>query len=587
MPFEPEGLGRTIFTERYARDEGETWTEAAERVGGAVAAAEDDPSEWTDKFAAEIADGRFAPGGRIMYGAGRSLQSLLNCFVIPVEDSREAWGRSLSDLCIISGMGGGVGTNFSQVRGRDYPIRRMGGTSTGAVSLMSIHNAVGDHLEGGGSRRSAMMHCLNVDHPDINEFINSKQVDKAHSNANISVVIPPSMPTGDFVDFVQRGKEIELRFSGLRIPDEVVKNRGSKATYNATEMWDKLVAGAWQNGEPGVLNGYLANKESNVYYAHPLVSTNPCGEIWLPAYGCCCLGAVVLPRFVSGGRLNYQALAETVRLGVRFLDNVLTVNHYPLNAIQEMCFNERRIGLGVMGLHSMFLDLGMKYSEGYEFANNLFRFIKETAYEASIELAKEKGPFALYDERFLGSNFMRRQKRSIRAGVLNHGIRNCALLTIAPTGTTSMVQGVTSGIEPMFSPVFVRRRKVRGQKYAETLVISKDYADHPGLCEGAYDLTPAQHFEMQKVAQHHIDNAVSKTINLPHDFPQDQLSDVWLEYLPHLKGSTFYREGSRGEEPLKHVPHYDSAVTIMNWDGEIDNAGNFSVDACKNGECDV
>lgn len=453
---------------------------------------------------------------------------------------------------------------------------------------MQMWNGVGDVLVSGGGRRLALMLCLNIDHPDIAEFVEAKLDLGQLNNANISIVIPPHLPTDEFVRMVEEDAEIPLSFNGR--PDELGR------TVNAATLWAKIVQNAWENGEPGVLNGYEANRANNVWYAHPLVSTNPCGEIWLPAYGCCDLGALVLPRFVVDGVLDWDKLDESVRLGVRFLDNVLDVNHYPLPEIKAMCQSERRIGLGVMGLHSMLLKLGMRYNspDAYEFVEKLFAFIKATAYHASIDLAIEKGPFPLYDERMLQSGFCKTLKPSIRRRMKAHGIRNCAMLTIAPTGTTSMVQNVTGGIEPLYSPVYIRRRKVLNEQTAETtiietLVISKDYQEHPDIVQGALDIHPAEHFKMQALVQDHIDNAVSKTINLPADYPVDELSDLWLAYLGQVKGSTFYRSGAREFEPMEHVPpdmvtDYLRLFEVNSW--EIEYEGWDTLD-CATGVCEI
>lgn len=521
------------------------------------------------------------PGGRIWYGAGRPKQQLLNCFVVPTGDSREEWGKSISDMLVVSGMGGGVGANMSPVRGRGYKIKGTGGVATGSVSLMEMWDKVGDILVSGGGRRLALMLCLDMDHPDIEEFLDKKLDKKLLNNANISVVIPSHITTARFQEMVRNDEQIPLQFNGL--PDQFERS------ISARQLWERIVENAWTNGEPGVLNAYEANRTNNVWYHHDLISTNPCGEIWLPAYGCCCLGALVLPRFVTAdNEFDWDAFDEAVRLGVRFLDNVLDVNHYPLPEIAKVCQDERRIGLGVMGLHSMLLDLGLGYDsdDGRNFIDNLFNTLKNTAYDASINLAIEKGAFPAYDRRLLDSGFAKTLKRGIRNKIKEHGLRNCALLTIAPTGTTSMVCGVSGGIEPLFAPAYKRRRKVLDEPTAttsivETLVISREYQKHGDLAVGAYDVDVRGHFEMQATVQRHIDNAVSKTINLPRNFPVEELANLWLEYLPSMKGSTFYREGSREDttsedvadwvlEPMSAVRLDEIPDLLLSWTGEFD-----------------
>jgi ribonucleoside-diphosphate reductase alpha chain len=288
MSFTPTGQGLDIWKDRYARDPGENWYSGAYRLAKAMAAAEKEPYEWEEKFNDIIVSGLFMPGGRIWYGAGRPVQAMLNCFVIPTEDSMAGWGKTVSDLMQITALGGGVGMNLSPVRGKGFSISR-GGESTGAVSLGIACNGVGDVLRGGGGRRIAMMQALDVDHPDILDFIEAKVDRKQLNNANISLIIPPHMKTEWFVDRVRRRQE----------PRAAVPGSDARARSTSAEMWEKVIENAWQNGEPGVLNGYLANQQSNIAYSHPLICTNPCGEIWLPAYGCCCLGALVLPRFVK------------------------------------------------------------------------------------------------------------------------------------------------------------------------------------------------------------------------------------------------------------------------------------------------
>lgn len=583
MAWEPSGLGATIFAERYARHEGETWQEACRRVAYHVANAEENGKvqKYGQRFEEELVNNRFMPGGRIWYGSGRPKAQLLNCFVVPTSDSREGWGKTISDVIVVSGTGGGVGINCSPVRPRGSDIKGTGGKATGAVSLMQMIDRVGDVLVGGGGRRLALMLCLDINHPDLEEFLNVKLNLSELTNANISVVL--NIATDEFVEAVKNGSEIPFTFGGRAIGNGI----------NARTLWETIVKNAWTSGEPGVLNGYLANEQNNIWYHKPLISTNPCGEIWLEEYGCCCLGALVLPRFVNNSTLDWDALDSTIRTGVRFLDNVLTVNHYPLQEIKENCEQVRRIGLGVMGLHSMLLELGYKYSsdESKIFIDKLFSFIKNVAYDASITLAAEKGPFPAYDARFLESGFVKTLKRGVRGKIREHGIRNCALLTIAPTGTTSMVSGVSSGIEPLFSAVYKRHyykpTDDGSRQLAEEIVVTPEFERFGGLAEGAYDIPVRDHFEVQKIVQAHIDNAVSKTINLPKNHPIEELSSLWLEYLPYLKGTTFYREGSRGDEPLEYVPLNQAAKYLKKPHVVEFNIEELSIMDCPDGVCNI
>lgn len=539
--WQPTGFGDTIFRERYAIEENETWPEACRRVAESVG--KNETKEIKEKFYQILVDRLFQPGGRIFYGAGRAKQGLLNCFVVPAEDSMRGWGKTVSNIMEITAMGGGVGINFSPVRGRGEPISR-GGVSTGSVSLMDMCDRVGDVLRGGGGRRIAMMHTLNIDHPDIEEFITAKKDLNRLNNANVSVMIPQGF---DYED---------LRHSPL---------------------FDTIVEGALGNGEPGILNGKLANEMNPMSHLYPLISTNPCGEIWLPAYGVCCLGALVLPRFYMNGRINIDLLKETTQTAVRFLDDVIDENYYALPETEKMSKYERRLGLGVMGLHSLLMDMGMKYGSdsSYSMVDDIFRHIKNYAYAESINLASEKGAFDGWTEE---------AAPRIQTSWRNLPRRNVALLTVAPTGTTAIVHGVSSGIEPMFAPAFLRRHW-RGDDLIETLVVTNDYVKHGVLAQGAYDISIENHFKMQSVVQKHVDNAVSKTINLPRDTSVEEIKDIWFKYIPVLKGTTLYRSGSRDNEPMTPVKIQDIPELLKTWKGEIEIQEQETDDKCESGVC--
>ncbi len=593
MTYQPQGLALEIFQKRYAISPTETFAEAAERVGMHVASAESGALREVNglMFADEIASGRFAPGGRIWYGSGRPKGQLLNCFVIPTSDSREGWGKSVSDMIIICGTGGGLGLNGSAVRPRGLPISGSGGVATGSVSLFEIVNAAGEVIKAGGGRRTALMLSLSLSHGDIIEFLDAKLDLHRLNNANVSVVF--DQDPEDFFASVRASETFTLTFSGREV-----------GSVPAKDLWSKILKNALKGGEPGLLNGYYANKMSNIGYHAPLICTNPCGEIWLTAYDCCCLGALVLPRFVSplgdgglaeGGsdipRVDWSALAASVRLAVRFLDDVLTVNNYPLPEIAQTCSDIRRIGLGVMGLHDLLLMLGLKYNtpEGLEFVDRVMKFIKHAAYKASVELAKEKGAFPKFDaDGFLRGGFAKTLKPSLRKAIKEHGIRNCALLTIAPTGTTSMVQGVTSGIEPLFAAAYLRRYR-DGERLAEETVVHPLFAQFvaegrdTSHFQGAHDLSMRDHLEMQRTCQRHVDNAVSKTINLPQGTPPEALSAAYMEYFPELKGVTIYPEGSRENQPLTPL----SLEEALGAAAGTAQAGASGVDACRGGACDV
>ncbi len=586
--YQPEGFAEEIRRKRHALHPEESWTEACERVGHHVATAETGPNftRYREEFVHLLLDNLFMPGGRIWYGAGRPKGQMLNCFVVPTGDSREGWGRSTSDLMIISGTGGGVGFNFSPIRPRNSIIHGTGGYATGAVSLMRIKDAVGEELKGGGGRRVAMMHALSLTHPDLDEFLDAKLDKEQLNNANVSVIFDENPE--DFFKLVRAGSDFELKFGG--------RVHGKR---NAGAVWDRIVEngircrGDGTGGEPGLLNGYLANRMSNIWYYAPLICTNPCGEIWLSAYECCDLGSLVLPRFVSGATFLWDKLKAVVKLGVRFLDDVLTVNQYPLNEIKEAAGGSRRIGLGVMGLATVLLKLGYRYDSpaALEFVDKLMNTIKNAAYLASIELAREKGPFPKFEaDKFLRSGYCKTLKPSLRQMIHEHGIRNCASLTLPPTGTTAMVCDVDSGIEPSFGPAHERRFRDGDELKMETVVhpLFQKMIEEGASTEhfvSSYEIPLRAHFEMQRVCQRHVDNAVSKTINLAPGTRADQLSDLYMEFFPDLKGVTVYPEGSRENQPITPLSR-EQAERIVR-EKLATASGPLSGDACRigGGEC--
>jgi len=585
--YSPKGFALDIFNKRYAHHKDETWEKACERVANHLASCEgENTPTFQTQFKNLLQKNYFMPGGRIWYGAGRPKGQMLNCFVIDTSDSREGWAKTVGDMIIICGTGGGLGLNASPVRPRGTKINGTGGVATGSVSLMEIINEAGEVIKAGGGRRTALMMSLSLDHGDIVEFLDKKLDLKKLNNANVSVIFNENPEL--FFDKVRNNEDFELKFNGNIV-----------GKISAKDLWNKIISNALNNGEPGVLNGYLANKMSNIYYYDQLETTNPCGEIWLEPYSCCCLGAMVLPRFIhaDNGTIQWNLLKEAVGLSVRFLDNVLTTNNYPLQQIEEVCSQSRRIGLGVLGLHDLLLMQGHKYNSpgGLELANKIMEFIKNSAYEASIDLAKEKGSFAkLNIPDFLKSGFVKTLKPSIRSKIKEFGIRNCALLTIAPTGTTSMVCEYTSGIEPMFAPAYRRKYRDTTGELAEEIVVHpllKEYikrgngVDH---FQGSHELSMRDHFEMQRICQKHLDNACSKTINVPQGTSAEELSELYMEFLPELKGVTVYPDGSREDQPLTPMPLEEAIKYIK----EIDDfeallsasAGN---DSCKDGKCDI
>ena len=542
--FVPEGFSNEIFKSRYAFTENESWEEACERVSRQMAMAEapENVEKYKNKFKEALENNLFVPGGRIWYNSGRPDPQLLNCFVLGNDlDSKEGWGNVSKEMIITSMTGGGCGIDYSEIRPKDSAINSHRGTCPGPISAMKLVNNNGEPVRSGGHRRVALMFSLDSDHPDVEDFIDTKLTKGELQLANVSI---RSKKTAEFINAVKNDLDWELSW----------KNKYKK-TIKARTLWDKIVRNAYESAEPGFLNWELVENESNISYIEPLVTTNPCGEIALSAYDCCCLGHLVLPRFVINGEIDWHLLGKTIKTGVRFLDNVLTVNKYPLNEMRDKSHKLRRIGMGTTGLADMLALLGLKYGskESIKFIDKLYRFISKSAYESSVMLAVEKGAFpACEPEKHIKSGFMKRMTKKIRDLVEEYGIRNCAILTQAPTGTVSILSGnCSSGIEPMFAPAYERRYWVKDKRETELVLhpLFKDFMDSGKNVEhfvGSRDLSVRQHMEVQKTIQLHVDNAVSKTINMPEDYSINDMKEIWLEYLPYLKGTTFYRENTRG-----------------------------------------
>lgn len=542
--YSPKGFSLTIFKDRYAFTDTETYPEACLRVAHQMAIAESPDKQkcYVEKFTRILLANTFVPGGRIWYNSGRTNPQLLNCFVLdPNKDSKEGWGKSAYDMIVTSMTGGGCGDDFSDVRPKGASIAGQRGVAPGAVELMRLIDACAQPIRNGGQRRVALMFSLDLDHPDIEEFLSAKLSKGELTHANISV---RSRHTKAFIKAVKEDGEIELSWKGKY-----------KKTIKARTLWDTIVKNAYNSAEPGFLNWELVEAESNIHYIENLVTTNPCGELALATMEPCCLGHIVLSRFVVNNEIDYPALGDTIRLAVRFLDNALSVNHFPLPEMKLKSNNLRRIGLGTTALADTLALLGHRYGseEGNHFVDKLYRFISKAAYEASVLLAIEKGAFPLcHSQKHIESGFIKRMPSKTKSLIAEHGIRNCAILTQAPTGTVSILSdNCSSGIEPMFAPAYNRRYWV-GEERKEELVFHPLFekfmqegkkVDH---FVGSHDLSVRDHLEVQRIIQRHVDNAVSKTINIPVDYSMEDMEQLWLEYLPHLKGTTFYRETTRG-----------------------------------------
>jgi ribonucleoside-diphosphate reductase alpha chain len=512
--------------------------------------------ESAERFLQLMLSRKFMPNSPTLMNAGRELQQLSACFVLPVEDSIDGIYDTLKHQAIIHKSGGGTGFGFSRLRPKNDLVQSTMGVSSGPVSFMAIYDASTDKIKQGGTRRGANMGILRVDHPDIEEFITCKNENDQINNFNISVAI-----TDAFMEAVAGDTDFDLVNP---------RNGDVVQTVRARDLFEKIVRGAWLNGEPGVVFIDKINGD-NPTPQFPIESTNPCSEAHLPPYDSCNLGSINLERFfVPGdkpgeGSVDWDELRETVHTAVRFLDNVIEMNNYPLDEISEMSKGNRRIGLGVMGFADLLIKLGVTYDsdEGLAFAQKMMKFVDDEAWEASRALAEERGVMPHFE----GSRHEARGDR----------VRNATVTTIAPTGTISIIAGCSGGIEPLFAVAFMRRQadmempdvnpefvklaKARGF-YSEELM--KKVAEHgsvrdiPEVPEDvrrvwvtSHDITSEWHVRMQAAFQKHTSMGISKTINLPNEARPQDVEDAYMQaFATGCKGIAVYRDGSRDAQVL-------------------------------------
>lgn len=565
----------------------DTWR----RVAQAIAKAEKrtEKKHWQQAFYQILEGFTFLPGGRIFAGAGtKHIVTLFNCFVMDIaEDSLKGIFNGLQEGALTLQQGGGVGYDFSVLRPNGAVVKRTGLTSSGPVSFMRIWDTTCGILLSTGARRGAMMGVLRCDHPDIEAFIEAKEDPRELRHFNVSVMV-----FDEFMRAVQANEDWPLVFpidpsaeGGMRENAKsnqvIYRQWGSKKALvpcrvyrrvSARELWNKIIRSAYDYAEPGVLFGDTINRMNNLWYQEQISATNPCGEIPLPPYGACDLGAVNLTQFITApftkqASLKWDRLEEVVRIATRFQDNVIDVSHYPLKAQHHQAVNTRRIGLGITGLADAFVMLGVRYGspESIALAKKIMKKIAEVTWLTSIELAQEKGVFPFYQPEYLEGAFVKSLDADIQNLLSQHGVRNSHHNTIAPTGTISLfANNVSNGIEPIYRAEYDRHVRsgdktttYRVQDYAYQLWQQRDDSKLPEAWVDAHTLTPEEHLQIQGAVQPYIDNAISKTINIPKDFPFEKLSDVYTKaYSLGLKGCTVFRPnpvtGSVIEVPEEH-----------------------------------
>ena len=520
----------------------DTWR----RIARDLAQVESKADVWEDKFFNALEDFKYLPAGRITAGAGTARRvTLFNCFVMgTVPDSMSGIFDMLKEAALTMQQGGGIGYDFSTIRPRGADVLGVSADASGPLSFMDVWDAMCRTIMSAGSRRGAMMATMRCDHPDVEDFIAAKSDPARLRMFNMSVLV-----TDPFMEAVKADGSWDLVFGG-----KVYK------TVKARDLWNKIMQATYDYAEPGVIFIDRINAANNLNYCETIAATNPCGEQPLPPYGACLLGSINLARLVAqpfedDAHLDQDAMSELVATAVRMMDNVVDVSNFPLPEQAAEAQNKRRIGLGVTGLADALLMVGLRYGSDEAAAQTeaWLKAIARASYLASVELAKEKGAFPLFDaEKFLASGTMMQMDDDVRDAIREHGIRNALLTSIAPTGTISLYAGnVSSGIEPVFAYAYTRKVLQKDGSRTEEEVV--DYAVQmwrelkgdtplPDYFVNAQTLPPADHVKMQAAAQKWIDSSISKTINCPEDISFDAFKDVYMQaWDTGCKGCTTYR----------------------------------------------
>lgn len=567
-----EGVREKVFLDRYSLKDREgnamekTPDEMWRRVAKGIASQEKKPLQkiWEKKFYDAMADFKFLPGGRILAGAGTGFDvTYFNCFVIPSpKDSRDGIMDNLKVMIEIMARGGGVGVNLSSLRPKGARVKKVNGFSSGPMNWAELYSvATKDIIQQGGSRRGALMLMLHDWHPDIEEFITVKQDLARINGANLSVCVSDA-----FMEAVKADADWNLEYPDLDDKKydtkwdgdiQVWKKLGGKVnvhkTVKAKYIWDLICTAAWRSAEPGLHFLDRSNKRSNTYYFENLIATNPCGEQPLGAWAVCNLGAMNLAAYVKNEKFDYDNFGKDVRVAMRFLDNVIDDTYYFFKENEKVAKDIRRTGLGILGLADALIKMKLRYGapESEATIKKIFETLRNEAYDASADIAKEKGTFPKFKaDKYLKGYHIQRLPKTIQNKIEKNGIRNAVLLTIAPTGTTSLISGVSSGVEPVYEFEFIRRDRLGEHKmyhplYEEFKKANPD-AEKPAYFVSANDLTPKEHVVVQAIAQEYIDSSISKTVNAPNAHTVDDVKDLYMmAYDSGLKGVTYMRDGSR------------------------------------------
>ena len=511
-----------------------------------------DPKESEKTFHGMMARLEFIPNSPTLFNAGTSIGQLSACFVLPVGDSLESIFTAVKNMALIEQTGGGVGFDFSKLRPNGDIVGSTKGVASGPVSFMRVFDTATEVIKAGGKRRGAMMGILRVDHPDVLEFITSKQKTGFLSNFNISVAV-----TDEFMKILEADGEYSLSNP---------RNKEKVRNLKAQDVWNLMVKSAWMSGDPGVVFIDEVNKHNPTPEVGRMESTNPCGEQPLLPYESCNLGSINLLTIVEDGKIAWEKLKETVRNSVHFLDNVVSANKYPLKETEEITWANRKIGLGVMGFADMLIKLGVRYDskDAVALGEKVMNFIEEEAHRKDVELGEERGSFPNFEKSIWKDRY--------------GAMRNATVTTIAPTGTISIIAGCSSGIEPIFAvsfmrnvlsgtrlfetnPLFEKMAKEKGfysAKLLEEIARTGSVQNVNGVPEDvkklfvtALDIEPEWHVRMQAAFQKYTDNAVSKTVNLPSDSTVEDVREVYdLAWKMKCKGVTVFRYGSKPEQVL-------------------------------------